>query len=1054
MSNVKIYKASAGTGKTFSLVKEYLKIALKSPGEFGKILCITFTNKAAEEMKSRILEDLQNISTASPKGNAIKNAILSETKIPNIEEQASVLLNRILHNYSYFSVSTIDKFFITILKSFARELNLKLGFGIQLDINEVLDEIIPDTLKELRESDFATDMLVEYTGTKVDEGLSWDFKSKLSETSKLIFRDEYHADANDIPESKAREFYDHLLKVKQDFEDKISTLAAEAHDEILNKGLTIDNFKGGKTTSLFKYLNDLRTPGHTAPVEKIRQYSDSVDSWVTQKIDPSQLMIELFTGIVGQNLDKIIHHYDAYIEEYNTASLLLRNFNLFVILNKVTGTLKQYRDTNNTVLISDIYRIIQPLLETNDTPFIFEKVGVRYKYFLIDEAQDTSWLHWNNLMPLLKNAVAEGGTVVIVGDVKQSIYKFRNAYPEQFINIEKEFTEVTNISLKESRRSLKQITDFNNDLFEAVKNNVERISNESGELTQEDIRIMLDAYTDHEFENIPGNENGYVKLSFFKEPKRNDPDSPSAKEQTLTELVKDINRVKEAGYSNKDILILVEKHNQGAEINSFLKENGFDVVSSKSLLLTTSDDVRYLIALMRYINNNQDQVSLTEVLNYICNKSGLNLFELLETKKLYDIAGEKLGSGILKSYNYLAGLTVYELAENLLRNSGFEIKLDSYMIKFLDTVFRYSVDRENDLESFIEWWDANNHHISISGNTGTDTIEILTIHSAKGLERDVVFIPFADWSLKFKANNDKVWLETQEMPYSEFGKFPIEPVAQHRDSFFYDSLKKEEASILLDRTNLAYVAFTRAKHALFLYSKISENAFEKDSDRLKILSSFSTATDLLKTLVTTNEKYTLNSNLTYETGELKMYKSPTKDFSDDEKFMLDTEITSDWQKRLRIKTYYEDSDDFEKDRRLRGNLIHEILSMINTKDDLEGALTQLQDSGQLTAEQVKTFSEEIADIFSIEGIDKIFPENAVAFKEKEIITASGEMLRPDRVLEVDGKIKVIDFKTGKEHDSYKDQINEYAKLLSEIYDTKEIEKIILYTSLKKIEVVQ
>lgn len=1059
LSNIKIYKASAGTGKTFNLVKEYLKIALKNPGEFGKILCITFTNKAAEEMKSRIIEDLHNLSTGSPNADGIRDAIESESKIEDITGKAELLLNNILHNYSYFAVSTIDKFFVNILKSFARELNLKLGFELELDQNKVLSEIIPDTLKDLSETDFVTEMLVEFTKSKVEEGSSWDFIEKLTNTAKLVFKDDYHNFyKNDISEEKIRKFFDYLKKFKKNFEEHIQSLAKDAYNELESFGLTLNDFAGKSRTSLMKYLLNIKsTVDGLNNVRSLSKYSEDVSTWVGKKETPSDEMVNAFNGVTGTNVNKILDFYETNIREYNTASLILVNFNLFVILKKVTETLKEYRDTNNVVLISDVYRLIKPLIESNDAPFIYEKSGNRYKYFLIDEAQDTSELQWFNLMPLLINSIAEGGSVIIVGDVKQSIYKFRNAFPEQFINIDKHFSDVTNIPLEESRRSLQEIVDFNNNLFDALKSHLDSLGSDDLKeevISKDDIEILKGAYENHEHKTLKGNSGGYIKLKFFT--KQEIIGDETLKDKIKEELHSDINRILETGYAQNNILILVEKNNHIAEFSSFLKDKGFNVISPSSRSLVASEEVRFLISMMRYLNDNSDKISLTEVLNFICRRKGVDVFELLEGKTPAELASELLLPELKDSYGYLSSLPVYELIERLLHQKKLKISFDNYTIKFLDTVFSFSVDNENDLESFLNWWDENGTRITISESSGTDSIEIMTIHSCKGLEREVVMIPYTDWNLKFDSNKDDVWLNSDKEPYNEFGKLPVKPHHILRESYFTKAATKESAMQLLDRINLAYVAFTRPKHALFLYADLPDNALNKERDRIIPPALPSKGKDLLKILVTRKENYAVDNNFMFESGELKNYK---KKESQDEtgttkKFEPDELPPVDWQKKLRIKTFYDSTADTKDDRRLYGNIMHELLSMIYSENDIDTSLAFIFDSGKISKEQVEIFRKELKEIFSIPEIDIVFPPEAKVLSEKEIITGNGEMLRPDRVLEFGGKIFVIDFKTGAEHESYIKQINNYAERLSEIYSVKDITKVILYTSLKKVEVIK
>lgn len=1052
MSNVKVYKASAGTGKTFNLVKEYLKIALQEPYPFEKILCITFTNKAAEEMKSRIIEDLHNISMDSPAAKNIREAIEKEIKIDRISERATLLLNKILHNYSNFSVSTIDEFFINILKSFTKELKLKPGFELELNHDKVLREIIPQTFNGIHENDFLTEMLMEFVNNKVESGNSWNFDRRLLELANLIFLDEFYKTIRHTNnKNEIRNFYKENIKnFINKFEKRISTLAKDAHTDLVTRGLSVDDFKGQSKTSLMKYLSDLSKDGGDVEVDnvkKLKQYSENVESWVSIKVKPNLAMIEAFNGKTGENIKELLEYYNQNISKYNTSKILLTDFNLYVILDYIIETLIEYRDVNNIVLISDVYRLLKPLTEMNDAPFIYEISGNRYKYFLIDEAQDTSELQWLNLMPLLKNSIAEDGQVVIVGDVKQSIYKFRDAFPDQFIHIGDKFKDVTNVTLKESRRSLREIVDFNNTLFEAIRVHAQnQPQHEKPELEK-----IPDAYDNHEFKNTKDNEGGYVKIKFFG--KSTSSDNLNQSNNALhDELLYDIRRIFDVGYKPNNILILVEKNSQCAELASFLSENNFKVISPSSSLITTSESVRFIVALMRFLKDRNDTIALFQVLQFICKCEDKDINVLLKKQSLKDIAHDYLYSRLKPNIGYLSNLPVFELTEHLLRFYNESIKFDNYAIKFLDTVFKFSVDDEKNLESFIEWWDENSNKISIAHDSDSDSIEIMTIHSSKGLEREIVMIPYTNWKLGFN-NDNYVWLEvdSDEEQFTGFGKFPIKPVKKVEGSLFKNSYNKEIASQYLDRVNLTYVSFTRPEHALFIYGNYDKNFFDKNGG-LSQPEEIKNAIDLIRILLTEKNKYKLDKNFQCESSELKNYQVNTEDSSPRKNIKAENLNKANWQSKLKIKTLYSTATDVKSDKRLYGNLIHELLSMINDKGDVENALTSFLNAGKISNDNFEYLREYLEEIFLIPGIEKVFPKGAQVINEKEIITPTGKILRPDRVLKLNDEISVIDFKTGSEHESHFKQLTDYANHIAQIFGTDVNTKIILYTSLKKVEV--
>ena len=473
MKNFLIYRSSAGSGKTYTLVKEYLKLVLSEPDSFKNVLAVTFTNKSAAEMKSRIISSLVKLSRGEDEN--LKQILINEGLKVNIETSSAGVLKNILHRYSYFSVSTIDSFFHRIIRSFARELKLQLGYNIELNQNDVLDKITDKLLDDAGIDADLTGFLEDYIYYSIDDEKGWKIDLKIKELAREIFTERYlikTGGANDLLESriKLKEFIGTLFAIKNEFESRMKLIADDSVKLLDHFEPIIDDFPY-KKAGFMNYLVNKIAKGEYEPGSRAREAAAEISKWTNKNTNPK--VKQAAGGGLFDLLKAAVENYDKNFIKYNTASQLIKTIYITGIFKDLINKLKKYRDENNVLMISDINNILLKVISGESSPFIYEKTGSYYKNFLIDEFQDTSTFQWQNFLPLIENSLSENNTSLIVGDVKQSIYRWRNGNMKLLLEDVKNdlsgfLPVIQEENLNKNFRSKKGIVDFNNSFFNAA----------------------------------------------------------------------------------------------------------------------------------------------------------------------------------------------------------------------------------------------------------------------------------------------------------------------------------------------------------------------------------------------------------------------------------------------------------------------------------------------------------------------------------------------------------------------------------------------------------
>ncbi len=1026
MANFLIYKSSAGSGKTYTLVKEYLRLALSGPDEFRHTLAITFTNKAAAEMKRRVLEKLGDL--AGGKDNALAEILASEGIKGNIKVLAGEVLSKILHKYSYFSVETIDSFFHKVIRAFARELKLQLGYDIELDQDTVLDKIIDELFDQVGGDPLLRKYLEDFAIYNIDEDGDWKIEHRIRNLALEIFKERYwekkESASSNLADSREKmlEFISVIFAIVNKFEGTMKSICESANRIVDKYGLTMDNFYYGKSGFMNYLLNKIRDKEYEPTSRVLDAYSNPKK--LEGKNHHPNFQKAINEGL-HELLIKAVVNYNLNHRKYYSAKALTKTVYIFGIFNDLLEKLNQYRDENRLVLISDTNIFLKKAISNEPSPFIYERIGAVYKNFLIDEFQDTSNYQWANLLPLIINSISEGAFSMIVGDVKQSVYRWRSGNMKLLLEKVQDdlsaFKElIREESLTDNWRSYTEIVKFNNSFFASASKLIAEKNENYTHLIEESYKEATQTQNDDK-------NGGYVKIDFIEA------DSESEKttdEKSEVQALGFIKQLIEDGFELRDIMILTRENSEASRIAAMLTENGIKVVSNDSLLITNSPKVKLLLNLMKYISDSSNVIAKTEILfNYLVYVKGesCNYKEIFEDYKRPSgqLFSERLpreffdGKPFSQRLNpEMSGLTLYELIENLVRIFGLNDKADAYLQRFMDVTLEYMKKDNSDITSFILWWEENSRKISINVPEEDNAVKVLTIHRAKGLQSPAVIIPYANWEFNISANRDLIWVSSENEPFNRSAACLVKAASILKNSYFQKDYEDEAVMTNIDNLNLLYVAFTRAIERLYVICPQKGN------------NSFNASHVIKKTLdagaAEFGKREKKRSKLA--AGNVISYK-------------IDSVIASDYSEKVVIAARSAAAD--------RGIIIHRALANIKVLTDVGPAVNKLADEGFIREREKDMYSRELNEIVNLKEVKGWFSGDREIRTEPEILIPGGKSIRPDRVLIKEDTAVVIDYKTGAETEEHRAQVNQYADALLKA-GFKDVEKYIYYISSKKV----
>ena len=1072
-----VYKASAGSGKTFTLASEYITLVVKNPQDYKKILAVTFTNKATQEMKTRILSQLYGIAHKLPDSQAYYEQVLQKTGFPEltIRENAAEALSLLTHHYNEFRVQTIDAFFQSVLRNLARELNLTANLRIDLNDEQVEAQAVDELINSLEEGEEVLTWIRDYIDKNIEDDKGWNVIGQIKDFGKNIFKDFYKEHKAELDnrfreESFFDDFITDLRKIRKESPKKVKEQAGKLLQKISDAGVDTGYFING----LLTYINALTKAGskkkeagikdlfEDGPAANVLKCLDSPDNWLLKKCPAGEK--ERISALIFESWYNDLLLLEQYRKEcwkeYQSSNLTLKHLSQLRLLHAISEAVDEINKDTNRFMLSNTQSLLSTLMKDTDTPFVFEKMGAYLKHIMIDEFQDTSTIQWTNFRKLLDNCMAQiESHNLIVGDVKQSIYRWRQGDWKLLNNIEYDFSEeqIKIEPLETNYRSEENIIRFNNAFFtQAVIQTVK-------ELESDDIKgasQLIEAYKEIEQKPRKDDGKGSVHIKLFPYDKKA---VSEYNENVLNELVSNIRELLKRGYKQKDIAILVRSKGVIQDIaDKFQGEFGTDVsiVSDEAFQLDASLAVNVIIAALRLLTHPDDKLTESKLVK-------LYQQQVKQTDRdnnaLFVDEGERelksfLPSGYVDKFDFLLRLSLVDLVDEIysLFNLGSLEGQSAYVCTFYDTLNEYLRDHPADIDDFIEEWED-----SLSSNTiqsdEVDGIRLITIHKSKGLEYDNVLIPFCDWGLE-KTVGNTIWCpgDNKEKPYGDLPLIPIDFSKKMIGTVFEDDYKEEHLQNTVDNMNLLYVTFTRAGKNLFITGKkASKTTFTK-------LQNGNTATDRSQII------QLVIDNLANELPEATVDDAGDKEaISFDFGTLLDCEQRVDKEKstenpfeltpkthKLKIETFPhpvsfrqsnkshdfingEDIDPSDANRYIKvGNILHQLFSTILTEDDIEPRLKELEQEGVIYNDEVTSrelqnkianalMNEKVKDWFSSRW--KLFNECTILDHDKE----SGDIHenRPDRVM-TDGKeIIVVDFKFGKPREEYHEQVQRYMSLL-------------------------
>lgn len=1024
-------------------------------------------------MKGRIVEELFNLASNHSSDYLTLLGKRYNLTDKEVRHQAFNILKAILHDYSAFNISTIDRFFQQTMRAFTREIGLQGGYGIEMDEDIVLTEAVDRLLIDLNkpENKDLLGWLLRFAEDKVEDGGDWKLRKDIKSLGKELFKESYKASSDlvsqDIADKQSLDNYKGILQgIIRSTEKEVQAVGEKAMSILEQYGLKPEDFNGG-SRSPFIYFRKYMNGEMKAPTNTFCALANNVEKWYTAKA--SQALKTIIGTAYDDGLNEcVMEIVDQFqnMTHYNTAKEIIRYYYTLGILNDISKQIALYRSEKNVMLIADTTELLNKVIDGSDAPFIYEKTGVQIDHFMIDEFQDTSAMQWENFRPLMEESLSHNRDNLIVGDVKQSIYRFRNSdwkLLDEQVASDFPAGEVREETLKDNWRSCRHIVEFNNALFTTAPFLLQDVYNEAlrdSSLDQEGIvyyetRIMA-AYRDC-YQRVPKpfqSKDGHVQVRFIEQG-----EGKEWKEEALDQLLTTLQQLQTNGYELKDIAILVRTNGEGAAVANYLldykeghPEDGFnyDILSDEALFVNSAASVRFLVALLRYLKSPGNEVSRQMALLALQALRGDWTMEEFPSEKIAEI-------------NMLLSLPLYEMTEKafLLFSDDVPDNEQVFVMAFLDMVAEFEQKEIGDLGAFLEWWDETGYRKTIATPDGQNAIRILTIHKSKGLGFKAVILPFTDWGIDHKPTQPVVlWCQPQVKPFNQIHLLPIRYGSALSNTYFAGDYFKEKLHAFIDNLNTLYVALTRAKEELILFApkpkKLDKNgSVEKISGVADLLweslgQEVQNATDGEK-LISLKEAFRPDEN-EFELGD---YWRPERKeshlkISEIEVGKLHVVPFNDrLHLRLKGKNYF-----FDDAKRKHGTLMHELLSGIRTPEDIAPTLHQYQIQGVINREEEIQLKEQIEEYMKEPKVKRWYNGEAKVLNETEILLDKGISRRPDRIMIYPDEVVILDYKFGEKRQvSYLKQMRSYMRLVAQM-GYKNVHGYIWYVSLGKIEPVE
>lgn len=1009
-------------------------------------------------MKDRILAYLDDF--AKGKDNELAIELQQELKLDasTFQQYAQEAQAAILHKYDRFSISTIDAFFQKVIRSFTREAGLVGDYRLEVEQDAVLEEVVNGLIDELGANKELTEWVVEFARENLENDRAWDVRSSLFDFAQQIFREEFKAIDSDVLRATANRSYfkdvkNLLWEIKNNFMATGRRLAAECLQIISREGWVAEDFYYGQNSGLLTFFSGIAeardVKDFKEPKQRLRTTFTAAKNWPGKSSKHSAKIIQVAGSELVPRLNALISLYDGDYSDALTADLLLQNLYVFGLIADISRKLAEYKDENNMMLLADAPKFLHGVIQDSDTPYIYEKVGSFYRNYLIDEFQDTSSMQWKNFLPLVTNSLDQGFESMVVGDVKQAIYRWRGGdlkLLQQTVEEHIGSTRIASESLITNYRSASNIVHFNNIVFERA---AALAALETGST------LSTDAYRDVA-QRVARTSEGYVNVKFL-----HDEVDVKWKDAALERIPEQLELLQSKGVALRDIAILVRRNDEGQQIVSSLLQYrnegrakagfSYDVVSNESLWLDGASSVNLLLAAMRYLLNPEDAIARAQ-LSYEHARQQQHDRSLEEVFTVSNQAffEQLLPSAFTQEKGTLRKLPLIELTETLIRifqlgNQRGEI---AYLLAFQHLVLEFYSRERNDPGAFLEWWQDNKHKKSVQLPSEIDAVQILTIHKSKGLQFRYVIIPFCSWALDHEIyQSPTLWARTDEEPFSVLGYVPIRYSSALQQTAFAKAYQEERTRAHLDNLNLLYVALTRAEEGLIVMAPHPDSRAGKK-----------TAGGWLHTCI--SQTYNEQSGWNEGSSELTagtINASPEQRHSRAHPEQLEGYPAFGWRDRLVIRKkgshYFEESEDLKQAGIAYGIHMHAVLSRIRYAGEIPSVIRQLEMEGFISSEESRILGPALDDLLSNPKIAAWFDNGWDVRTEAPIILPSGAENRIDRLLLNDRRAIVIDFKTGAPSRQDQMQVQEYIDVLRKM-NYADVEGYLLYLKTNTVVLVQ
>lgn len=1025
-----IMKASAGSGKTYNLAKKYITLLLVNKDKYAyrHILAVTFTNKATDEMKGRILKELHTLATDISHSKYLKDLKKELGMTENdISAKAEIVLHEILHDYSAFAVSTIDRFFQQTLKAFSREIGRFASYQVELDKNSLVAESVDRLLDSLTEEDGSLlSWLTENVLEQIEQGGRYSMDANLLEMAVRLKSPQRQEamenagiDGDDVyTKEKLLEIRRSCRKIISDFRNDLRLRTRAALDILEQAGVNPADSNRGFMKQLYTYDELGDNDVIEAPSASFMSKAPDHEQWFA-KARAKDLLPKVHP-FLDAPLNDFCALWGVDFQVYNTACILDSQIYGLGVAAELHKTYNDIMKEKNVLSIDDSNTLLRDIIDGSDAPFVYEKLGVRFDHFLLDEFQDTAGVQWTNFSPLLHNSESQGGDNLIVGDVKQSIYRWRGSdWSLLDSKIPSEFPDLKTDILRHNWRSHSNIVRFNSLCFKEIASRLDAMNGfDEGE------GPLSEIYKDVSQEPAKdGKAPGMVSLSFCQ------------KESELQMVLDSVNEARACGARLSDIAVLVRSNASGEEVATFLIDNGVTVITDDSLKVKGAVTVRRLVSLLSCIDNPDDTVN-----GYLAESLDITLPDACTS--LTDMAESLLRK--LKERD----------TEGLWRGEILHIQ------SFMDHLQDYVGSKGNSLRGFLKYWEGENP--SISSPSSGDSVRVMTIHKSKGLDFQYVILPFAENINIYKANDCWCSPDLSGTPLEGVadGVYDVKLSKSSESTLFAGHFRNESYLQLVDNMNTLYVAMTRAVLGMHIIAKTPSAKCLKGD-----FSSFSDFSQLLYWYVTESsqefDRKDEDGVLRFDLGEMPEFDEYREedepcvpfnvpDGGEYPSFALNPELVSDQGEvidvceRGRLRFSADAADFFSSEgqagvsasRRIRGVVLHDILSRVVVSDDLAASVRLSVINGELSENEAVEVEELLYErVASVKDYRWFDAADSKIMNETSLIDTDGELYRPDRVVIRGASVTIVDYKFGEHRRTYERQMKKYADIWSRMgYD--------------------